>query len=868
MEKKVLAYARKLKLKPSNPQYHIRLRTHKETLKQKIAALGNRLRRYHKRTERYRQNNLFASNQREFFRGLQRGGENKDATPPKPEETREYWSDIWSHEKKHNERAPWIKREIEECRDMEEMATITITEEDVRATISRMKNWASPGIDSIHNYWWKSLPSTHKVIARFISAALENPDTVPKYFTHGNTILVPKSGDLSQPGNYRPITCLPSAYKILTSTIAFKINRHLKANNIMAWEQNGCKKKGRGSKELLVIDNLITKQAKKKLKNISMAWIDYRKAFDSVPHSWLLEVLRTYKVNKQVIKLLENLMSTWRTTLTVYNKAASYRTTEVHIKRGMFQGDGLSPMWFCLALNMLSKMLNRSSYGYSINDQTLITHLFYMDDLKLYAKGKKQLEGLLELVRRYSEDITMEFGLKKCATVNVRRGKITAEDSVILADGREITSLSTEDRYKYLGIQQSYEIKQKENKDNTKNELLRRVNKVLRSQLSAKNKITAINIWAVPSFTYTVGILSWSTTELGQVDRNIRSLLTKHGILHPNSAVERLYLPRKEGGRGMTSLEEVSLKEKEKMNSFFANSNLPVHRWVAAFRRGSTATETEGAEEPARDCLETFRQTWQAKALHGRFYASLHQPEVDLESSNTYLIQGYLFPQTEGTFLAIQDQVVPTRTYVKYIMKQRIESTKCRLCNSAEESVQHLSSGCSAIAGTRYLSRHDNMGKVIHQLLCLQKHLLEKFTPHHLYSPQPVIENEQHKIYWDLTIVTDRSVEHNRPDMVVWDKVAKTALIIDFAVPQDYNLSKTYVEKITKYEALAQQMKAMWQLEKVTIMPLEISVNGLVPKRTTQHVEELNLPHNAIMWMQKAVILGTVNIIRRVLYPH
>lgn len=140
MEKKVLAYARKLKLKPSNPQYHIRLRTHKETLKQKIAALGNRLRRYHKRTERYRQNNLFASNQREFFRGLQRGAENKDATPPKPEETREYWSDIWSHEKKHNERAPWIKREIEECRDMEEIATITITEEDVRATISRMKN--------------------------------------------------------------------------------------------------------------------------------------------------------------------------------------------------------------------------------------------------------------------------------------------------------------------------------------------------------------------------------------------------------------------------------------------------------------------------------------------------------------------------------------------------------------------------------------------------------------------------------------------------------------------------------------------------------------------------------------------------------
>lgn len=267
----------------------MKLRTHAETLKQKIAALGNRLRRYHKRTQRYRQNNLFTSNQREFFRDLQKDQASENTTPPKAEEMRKYWSDVWSQEKTHNTEAPWIRTEAEECRSMEGMAAISIAEEDVRATVSRMKNWASPGVDSIHNYWWKSLPSTHNMLARFIRGALEKPDSVPEYFTHGITHLVPKKGDLKQPGNYRPITCLPSAYKILTSTIAFKISSYLKANNIMAWEQNGCKRKGRGSKELLVIDNLITTQAKKRLKIISMAWIDYQKAFDSVPHSWLLE---------------------------------------------------------------------------------------------------------------------------------------------------------------------------------------------------------------------------------------------------------------------------------------------------------------------------------------------------------------------------------------------------------------------------------------------------------------------------------------------------------------------------------------------------------------------------------------------------
>lgn len=633
----------------------------------------------------------------------------------------------------------------------------------------------------------------------------------------------------------------------------------------MAWEQNGCKRKGRGSKELLIIDNMLTKQAKKKLKNISMAWIDYQKAFDSVPHSWLIEVLKIYKVNPQVIALLQYLMSTWRTTLTVRGGTATYKTTDVEIRRGIFQGDSLSPLWFCLALNILSRMLNRSAYAYSINDQAKLTHLFYMDDLKLYARGRKQLEGLLELVRKFSEDIGMSFGLEKCATVNVKRGKMSEEENIVLSDGREVASLRTEDRYKYLGIQQTYEIRHKENKEDTKNELLRRVRKILKSHLSAKNKLMAINIWAIPPFTYTAGLLTWSKTDLEQVDRSIRTSLTRHGMLHPNSAIERLYLPRKEGGRGMTNLEEACLKEKENINKYFLKTNLPVHQWVAATASPRVTDEDVAVRE---NRLEKFRQAWQAKPLHGRFYASLHQVEVDLQSSNTYLTQGYLFPQTEGTFLAIQDQVVPTRTYIKHILKQQVETTKCRLCNAAEESVQHLSSGCSSIAGTKYLNRHNNMGKVVHQLLGLQKQLIQHFIPHHIYTPQTILEDEQCKVYWDLTVITDIGVEHNRPDMVLWDKQNKTATIIDFAVPLDHNLAKSYAEKISKYEALSQQMKDMWRLRRVTIMPLVISANGLVHRKTIQHLKELNLPQNTITWMQKAVILGTVNIIRKIIYPH
>lgn len=131
-------------------------------------------------------------------------------------------------------------------------------------------------------------------------------------------------------------------------------------------------------------------------------------------------------------------------------------------------------------------MLNRSVYGYLIEEQTKVTHLFYMDDVKLDARGRRQLEGLLELVRRFSENIGMTFAIKKSDTIEVRRGQVVeTDDSDVLFHGQVMLSFRTEDRYTYLGIQQKYDIKQSENKKKTETELIRRVRKILRSQLSA-----------------------------------------------------------------------------------------------------------------------------------------------------------------------------------------------------------------------------------------------------------------------------------------------------------------------------------------------------------------------------------------------
>ena len=120
-------------------------------------------------------------------------------------------------------------------------------------------------------------------------------------------------------------------------------------------------------------------------------------------------------------------------------------------KLRIFQGDSLSPLLFCISLIPLTLELKNSGYGYKIGEDKF-SHLFYMDDLKLYGKDDNEIEGLLKIVKGFSDDIGMEFGLDKCAKVTFKRGKLTKKDNIVLDEGTVIKDLEQEGVYKYLGV--------------------------------------------------------------------------------------------------------------------------------------------------------------------------------------------------------------------------------------------------------------------------------------------------------------------------------------------------------------------------------------------------------------------------------
>ena len=97
-----------------------------------------------------------------------------------------------------------------------------------------------------------------------IKECLLNPELCPTWLTTGKTILIPKSEETNKPKNYRPITCLPTFYKIITSIIKNRIHHHLTSENMLPIEQKGCQKGSYGCKDQLLIDKAILEEAKKK----------------------------------------------------------------------------------------------------------------------------------------------------------------------------------------------------------------------------------------------------------------------------------------------------------------------------------------------------------------------------------------------------------------------------------------------------------------------------------------------------------------------------------------------------------------------------------------------------------------------------
>ncbi|XP_063967036.1 uncharacterized protein LOC135156948 [Lytechinus pictus] len=486
---------------------------------------------------------------------------------------------------------------------------------------------------------------------------------------------------------------------------------------------------------------------------------------------------------------------------------------------------------------------------------------------------------MIAVVKHFSDDIKMSFGIDKCAKVTLVRGRrVNTGDMFVQDEETSIKELTNDSTYKYLGIAENDVISHNTMKEKATSEYKRRLRLILKSELNAKNKIEAINTLAIPVLRYSFGIVNWRLADICGLDVMTRKQLTMHRLHHPKAAIERLYLPRDLGGRGLQQIEMVWNMEATNLANYLSNPpdiltsiSLDYDKCQAIYSINKQAsillaqhrlTLPYGEKEKARlKCSfhKKLQEQLKSKRLHGHHEKQTHREFVDQKDTHQWLKSAGLRGETEGFVYAIQDQVVRTRAYEKSILRTDTDDT-CRMCGKETETIMHLVSACSTLAGTEYITRHDNIAKLIHWQLLKDR---GKMTCDHAWEHQPQTINtiNNSTIYWNCGILTDRTINCNKPDIIVRDN--NVVNIIEVSVPHDINIAVKERDKRLKYQDLRIEIERMWNV-KAEVTPVIIGHSGMVKKGMEACITKIS-PHLRMYDIQKAAILGTTRLIRKTL---
>ena len=220
--------------------------------------------------------------------------------------------------------------------------------------------------------------------------------------------------------------------------------------------------------------------------------------------------------------------------------------------------------------------------------------------------------------------------------------------------------------------------------------------------------------------------------------------------------------------------------------------------------------------------------------------------------------------ETESLLCAAQEQALATKYICSRIWKNNCD-TKCRLCGEQSETIHHIVSGCKMLAANQYTFRHNQVGKYLHWWILRDRGIpVSKTWQKH--TPLDTTTHNGINLLWDKTILTDKKVKHNRPDITIHDTNTRECIFIDVSIPVCSNIVQKEAEKITKYRDLEIEVQKCWNLRKVRTIPIIIGALGTATSGIEEYLKLIS-PNIQFNMVQKIALLGTAHILRNFLTP-
>ena len=292
------------------------------------------------------------------------------------------------------------------CTNESFISNILVTEDDMKDALNGLKINKSPGPDGLHPRLLSELSSELARPFTLLFNKTMSCGLLPSKWKVAEVRPIFKKGLKTSPGNYRPVSLTSIVCKVFEGFIRNTLFKHFTSNNLLSVEQYGfCERRSCTTQLLNTINDWFLHLDSK--TPVDAVYLDFRKAFDTVPHERLLNKLYGYGVRGEILNWIKNFLTDRSQFVSINDQCSS----EIPVTSGVPQGSVLGPTLFIYFINDLPQVVNCTMKIFADDTKAYVPIFDSSDSLKL----QEAIDNLVE----WSERWLLKFNNSKCKVLHL-----------------------------------------------------------------------------------------------------------------------------------------------------------------------------------------------------------------------------------------------------------------------------------------------------------------------------------------------------------------------------------------------------------------------------------------------------------------
>ena len=322
-----------------------------------------------------------------------------------------------------------------------------LTEEEVKKAINRLKVDKATGIDGISAEMIKTGGDAVLCFLTKLFNTLFSKGLYPKEWSKAIIIPIYKKGDPENTDNYRGVSLLSIVSKCYTTILNTRLYSWLEDNDMLSDSQAGFRRNYSTVDQIFNLYSIVQKCLNKKGRKLYTAFIDFKKAFDSVRHNKLLDYIKNQGVRGKFFSSLKAMYNSLVSCIRANCEFSEFFDCPV----GVRQGCVLSPTLFSVFINQLADHMNeKGKHGIQLLPGIMeLFILLFADDVVLFSTSPAGLQNQLNILKTCCDSMKLSVNINKTKVMVFRKGGFLGKHENWHYDGMKLEVVN---RYCYLGF--------------------------------------------------------------------------------------------------------------------------------------------------------------------------------------------------------------------------------------------------------------------------------------------------------------------------------------------------------------------------------------------------------------------------------